>query len=104
MRSLFASTYAAERAQTHDHAARARRQQFEFFGQRIQLPRRDRLAGRSGQRTAWPPTYHADCRVHGGDVGFGDVKHVWELSRQQFLIDLGKAWFLDRNPEDLRRR
>jgi hypothetical protein len=39
--------------------------------------------------------------VHGGDVGFGDVKHVWELSRHQFLIDIAKSWFLTRNHEDV---
>src|SRR4029453_9544089 len=43
---------------------------------------------------AWPQVYHADVPVHGGDVGYGDVKHVWELSRQQYLIDLAKAHFL----------
>ena len=58
---------------------------------------RDPLSGR-----AWPPVYHADVPVHGGDVGFGDVKYVWELSRQQFLIDLGKAWYFGRNSDDLR--
>ena len=31
----------------------------------------------------------------------GDVKYVWELSRHQFVIDLGRSWFLTGNPEDL---
>lgn len=101
MRSLFATTYAQEHAEAREHAARARRQQFEFFGAAFEYQgeidwQADPVSGRR-----WPATYHADCRVHGGDVGFGDVKHVWELSRQQFLIDLGKAWYLDRDPENL---
>ncbi len=49
----------------------------------------------------WPPVYHADVPVHGGDVGYGDVKHVWELSRQQYLIDLGKAHYLTGSDDDL---
>jgi hypothetical protein len=53
----------------------------------------------SGKR--WPGVYHADVRVHVGNTGCGDVKHVWELSRQQFLVDLGKAWYLERQSEDL---
>jgi hypothetical protein len=101
LRSLFATTFSHERAQTLDHAAKARRQQFEFFGAEFECPGKidwqaDPVSGRR-----WPATYHADCRVHGGDVGFGDVKYVWELSRQQFVIDLGKAWFLGHDPEDL---
>jgi hypothetical protein len=101
LRSLFATTYASERARTLEQAAKARGQQFEFFGAEFTYPEEidwlaDPVSGRK-----WPPTYHADCRVHGGDVGFGDVKYVWELSRQQYVIDLGKAWYLDRNRHDL---
>jgi hypothetical protein len=101
MRSLFASRYAAEREDARAHAARARRQEFEFFGSTFTYPadidwQSDPVSGRR-----WPSLYHADMPVHGGDTGYGDVKYVWELSRQQFLIDLGKAWYLDRDPENL---
>ena len=51
-------------------------------------------------RRRWPDGFHADVPVHRGDIGCGDVKHVWELSRHQFLIDLGKAYFLDGHAED----
>jgi len=47
----------------------------------------------------WPRRYHADVPVHRGDVGCGDVKYVWELSRQQYLMDLGKAHFLTGDPQ-----
>jgi hypothetical protein len=101
MRALFEREYSRERADTLAQAALARQQRFEFFGQTFHYPDRidwqaDPVSGRK-----WPSVYHADSRVHGGDVGFGDVKYVWELSRQQFLIDLGKAWFLDRRAEHL---
>ena len=102
MRSLFATAYKQEQSATFAHAEKARQKHFAFFGQEFTYSgeidwQRDPVTGRD-----WPATYHADVRVHGGDVGFGDVKYVWELNRQQFLIDLGKAWYLGRNPEDLR--
>jgi hypothetical protein len=101
MRSLFATAYEEEWGATLAQAGRVRRHQFEFFGQHFNCGdaiewQRDPVSGRR-----WPPLYHADVPVHGGDAGYGDVKYVWELNRQQFLIDLGKAWFLGRDREDL---
>ena len=94
MRRLFEGPYAQERASCLREAAMAREQRFEFFGSTYHYPgaiawQDDPVTGK-----AWPPIYHADVPVHGGDVGFGDVKHVWELSRQQYLIDLAKAHFI----------
>ena len=101
MRSLFATVYAHEQEETRVHAARARQKRFDFFGHEFAYAgeidwQTDPLSGRQ-----WPSVYHADVPVHAGDVGFGDVKFVWELNRQQFLIDLGKAWYLDRHHDDL---
>ena len=94
MRRLFDGPYAQERASCLREAALAREQRFEFFGGTYHYPgaiawQDDPVTGKS-----WPRVYHADVPVHGGDVGFGDVKHVWELSRQQYLIDLAKAHFI----------
>jgi hypothetical protein len=94
LRRLFAGRYAAEAEATRRAADEARAQRFSFFGQTFNFPgvipwQRDPVTG-----AEWPPAFHADVPVHGGDVGYGDVKHVWELSRQQYLIDLGKAAFL----------
>ena len=101
VRVLFGGHFSAERAQTLAHAADARANKFEFFGQEFHYPgdipwQNDPVTGK-----AWPRVYHADVPVHGGDVGFGDVKHVWELSRQQYLIDLAKAFYLADSHEDL---
>ena len=101
MRALFGREYARELADTRTLASQARCQQFAFFGERFEyrgdIPWQcDPVSGR-----AWPAVYHADSRVHVGDIGFGDVKYVWELNRQQFLIDLGKSWFLTGNRDDL---
>ena len=101
MRALFASQFTSERADTLAQAAQARAQRFEFFGQEFAYPgeinwQADPVTGRQ-----WPAAFHPDVPVHGGDVGYGDVKHVWELSRQQFLIDLAKAFFLTGDAADL---
>lgn len=100
MRELFETAFAAERQAALAQAGRARENRFEFFGQEFHYPQEidwqaDPVSGRR-----WPAVFHADVPVHGGDVGFGDVKHVWELSRQQYLIDLAKAHFLTDSSAD----
>ena len=40
----------------------------------------------------WPRRFYADVPL--SQAGLGDVKHVWELNRHQYLIDLGKAYWL----------
>lgn len=40
----------------------------------------------------WPMKFYTDVNIYGRDIG--DVKHVWELNRHQFFIDLGKAYWL----------
>ena len=101
MRALFETRFRAELDDTVRQAAAARAQKFAFFGREFSydgpIPwQQDPVTGR-----AWPAVYHADVPVHGGDVGYGDVKDVWELSRQQFLIDLAKSWFITGNDADL---
>ena len=101
IRALFQTRFASAFDDTRLQATRARERRFEFFGQQFHYSgeidwQADPVSGRR-----WPATYHAAVPVHGGDVGYGDVKHVWELSRQQYLIDLGKAVFLTGNSDDL---
>ncbi len=39
----------------------------------------------------WPREFYADVRIY--EIGGGvDVKHVWELSRHQFLFELSAHW------------
>ena len=101
MRLLFATRFQAEQRDMAVHAAEARAHRFEFFGQEFHYPedidwQADPVTGRQ-----WPALFHPDVPVHGGDVGYGDVKHVWELSRQQYLIDLAKSFYLTGNTGDL---
>jgi hypothetical protein len=94
LRALFAGAYAREREDTVAQAAAARAHRFAFFGEEFTYGPDVRWTADPVSGREWPHVFHADVPVHGGDVGHGDVKHVWELSRHQFLMDLGKSWFL----------
>jgi hypothetical protein len=101
VRQLFETTFHRELQDTMHHAARARDGRFEFFGGAFEYAgdidwHADPVSGRR-----WPVCYHADVPVHGGDAGYGDVKHVWELSRQQYVMDLAKSYFLTSSAPDL---
>jgi hypothetical protein len=84
-------------------AERACRGEFSFLGIEFSAPdpidwHRDQKSGRP-----WPRGFHADVDIFHGDVGSGDVKHVWELNRQETLIDCGKAYCLTGEPRYVRR-
>jgi hypothetical protein len=42
----------------------------------------------------WPVKFHRRINIFSGDTGAGDIKYVWELNRQQFLVTLAKAYQL----------
>jgi hypothetical protein len=93
IRRVLEHRYPSEMREAIRHADAAARHEFEFLGRTFTLGREiDWHADPTTQRR-WPVKFHAEMPVHGGDVGFGDVKYVWELNRHQFLIDLGKALF-----------
>ncbi|BCS33210.1 hypothetical protein TBR22_A24370 [Luteitalea sp. TBR-22] len=101
MRTLFESRYAAERDDMRQRAADTRAHRFSFFGETFEYGHDIAWQDDPVTRKAWPAAFHADVPVHGGNKGYGDVKHVWELSRQQYLVDLGRAVFLDDDRESL---
>ncbi len=41
-----------------------------------------------------PLVYFRDVKIFGGNQGQGDVKHIWEVNRHQYFIELGKAYYL----------
>ena len=67
---------------------------FSFLGISVQYGDKipwnsDPLSGRE-----WPRVFYSKVPIYSGDIGYGDVKHVWELNRHGFLADLGKAYWL----------
>lgn len=45
--------------------------------------------------TPFDRVFHADVPMH-RDGGGVDIKYVWELGRQQYLVDLARSWLLHR--------
>lgn len=100
MQELFRTVYQAELREARGHAENVRSRRIGFFGQTFTFgPSMDWHADPVSGRQ-WPRVYHADVPVHEGDVGFGDVKYVWELNRHQFLVDLARVHFLDESGRD----
>jgi hypothetical protein len=82
-----------------DRADRMLRGEFMLFGQQRQLGEvvdwhADPVAG-----GRWPLLYHADVPIGDRTKVPGDAKDIWELNRQQFLMDLAKAWLATGRPE-----
>lgn len=95
IRALFDTRYRAQRDAARGIAAQVARHEIGFFGETFQFGpeidwHADPVTGAS-----WPRCYHRAVPVNGGNVGFGDVKNVWELNRHQFFVDLAKVAFLD---------
>ncbi len=94
MRRLFEIDYPTEWSTSKARAERVLRHEIEFFGRTFRFAEQidwhaDPVSGRK-----WPERYYADLRRLAQSLDVGDVKYVWELSRHQFLIDLGKVSFL----------
>lgn len=94
----FGTRFAAERERTIQEADRVLRGQVTFFGKSFSCGPDVDWHADPVTRRRWPVVYHGRVPSGGGDVGFGDVKHVWELSRHQFFIDLAKAYALTGDP------
>ena len=99
IRRTLLEQYPGEVERMRVEADRALRLEFAFFGEKFTYEKRVDWHADPVTRARWPQVYHRRVPVHGGDVGFGDVKHVWELSRHQFLIDLAKGWAVLRDAE-----
>ncbi len=94
VRALFQTTYRPEIEKARTIAGQVARHEIAFFGETFQLGADVRWHADPVTGAEWPRRYHqdVDCRR---SAGCGDVKHVWELNRHQFLMDLAKVAFLD---------
>ncbi len=97
-RQAFVDRFPAEHARSREQAASARRHVIEFFGQTFDYGERIdwHMDPPSGRR--WPAKFHATIPT-AGDVGYGDIKFVWEVNRHQFFVDLAKHAFVDDDRE-----
>lgn len=79
---------------TLDRAKAVMQQQFTLLGRDVQYQgsiawQSDPISG-----VPWPQGFYADVPLTGEALPYGDVKYVWELNRHQYLIELGKAYWL----------
>jgi hypothetical protein len=99
LRELLERCYPSELRRARALAEKAARGQIAFFGREFSLGPEIDWHADPVSGAPWPRAYHRDIPVHGGNVGFGDVKDVWELNRHQFFVDLAKIAFLDRSAQ-----
>jgi hypothetical protein len=99
LRDCFQTRYTDELTQARGIAEQVARHEIAFFGQTFSFGPEIDWHADPVTGAEWPRRYHRDVPVAGGDVGFGDVKYVWELNRHQFLMDLAKVAFLEKSPE-----
>ena len=97
MRSVILREHAQEWRRTCLEADRVRRHEFEFFGATFRYDEIDWQAD-PVSRLRWPDAWHRSIDVTG--LPPADVKHVWELSRHQFLIDLGMRYWIGGDAAD----
>ena len=100
VRRCFQTQFSDELTQAREIAGQVRRHEICFFGRTFAFGPDLRWHEDPVTGVEWPRLYHRDVPVAGGDVGFGDVKYVWELNRHQFLVDLAKIALVDRSRPD----
>jgi hypothetical protein len=93
-RPLFLREYAGQAEETRRRARRRLEHRLEIFGHEYTLgqPIDWHADPRTGYR--WPQIFHRDIPILHDDRRV-DVKHVWELNRHQFLVDIAKAAWLE---------
>lgn len=97
MLTAFQHQFAPQLSKARALAEEVARHEIAFFGETFRLGPEINWHADPATGAEWPRTYHRDVPVNGGNIGFGDVKYVWELNRHQFFVDLAKIAFLDRS-------
>jgi len=92
-RETFLKDYPQETAETIRRADAFLEHRFSFLGVSFQLP--DDIPWQSDPVSLNPYStgFYRDIDIFTNDSA-GDVKHVWEVNRLQFLIEIAKAYYL----------
>jgi hypothetical protein len=93
MRDLFEVRFDHERTEALAEAERVLAGTVRFFGKTFSYPTAVDWHADPLSKRQWPIVYHREVPSSGGNRGYGDIKHVWELNRHQFFMDLAKGHF-----------
>jgi hypothetical protein len=99
LRAVFRTLYRDELQRSREIAARIEHHEISFFGGTFRVAPNINWHADPVTGAEWPREYHRDVLAKKASAGCGDIKHVWELNRHQFLMDLAKVAFLDRSGE-----
>ncbi len=94
-RTIFLGELKAELQQTIERANRFLQGEFDMLGAQFTFPDRilwhqNPVSGRTYEKI-----FYQDIKIFDDD-GVTDIKHVWEINRHQFFIELAKAYFITR--------
>jgi hypothetical protein len=95
LRAALEGTFAEETAETIARADAVLDGRITLFSRSYDLGSTIDWHADPPTRWKWPLVYHRDVFNAACPPGV-DVKHVWELNRQQFLVDLATAWLVTR--------
>lgn len=70
------------------------RHEFSFLGISVKYGEKILWTADPLSSNRWPSGFHTTINIFGNNGACGDVKHVWELNRHQFFVELGKAFWL----------
>lgn len=96
LRRLIHTAFPELLSNTLSQAKAVMQQQFTLLGHKVQYTgaidwHTDPIGD---QATPWPRVFYADVPLADETLPHGDIKYVWELNRHQYLLELGKAYWL----------
>jgi hypothetical protein len=95
LRRVLLSDFREETGKAREIAAQVTRHEIGFFGDTFRFGTDINWHADPVTGAQWPRRYHRDVLADSGSAACADVKHVWELNRHQFFVDLAKVGFLD---------
>lgn len=94
LRAALNAEFATEMAATLRRADDLLCHRVQLFGRQYDLGQSINWHADPPTGWVWPSIYHRDVLDLAPRDGSVDIKHVWELNRHQFIVDLGTAWFV----------
>lgn len=95
-RKLFGELYPQELENSVNRAEAFLKHEFTYLGRSMQLPDPIPWHCDPVSLTPYPAGFYRDINIF-TNKNVGDVKHVWEINRLQWLTELAKAYYLTKD-------